>query len=319
MKRLYALLLLLVLLAAPIAAVAASVTIVHSCDNYGEVVPCGWENKRLGGFARRATVIDEIKKSYPNVVVVDVGNSLFRSTTLTSISEDADRVAAGYVARAMAMIKYDVVNVGPNDLAAGLDFLMEVKRDTGLTIISSNIYSTKTMSPVFETSVVKTVGGVKVGFFGIAGGGVSGAHDRDTFIFADAEDTGKEMVKELSGKADLIVALLATDRKEAYDFAKAVGGIDLVITTSEPQVIPVPTPYEKTYLVSADEKGKRVGRVTVTVGAARPYRVTGAIVPVGSLIFRDRALDALENEYYKWLLKNTPEAAGEPPDTVDKE
>jgi hypothetical protein len=41
MKRLWALVLLLILSAAPLAAVAASVTIVHSSDNYGEVVPCG--------------------------------------------------------------------------------------------------------------------------------------------------------------------------------------------------------------------------------------------------------------------------------------
>jgi 2',3'-cyclic-nucleotide 2'-phosphodiesterase (5'-nucleotidase family) len=252
-------------------------------------------------------------------VVVDAGNFLFRGTRLSSISEEADKVAAGYVARAMAMIKYDVVNVGPNDLAAGLDYLRAIKEQSGLRLISSNIYSVKTMSPAFETSFIKTIGGVRVGFFGIAGWDDSGSHDKDTVILADAEETGKKMVSELSGKADLIVALAAMGRKEAYDFAKAVGGIDLVITTSRPQPIPVPTPYGKTYLVSADEKGKRVGRVTVTVGAARPYRITGAIVPVGSLIFRDRALDALENEYYEWLLKNSPESAGEPPDAVDEE
>lgn len=40
MKRLYALMLLVTLVAAPLTAFAASVTIVHSCDNYGEVVPC---------------------------------------------------------------------------------------------------------------------------------------------------------------------------------------------------------------------------------------------------------------------------------------
>jgi hypothetical protein len=41
MKRLAALGLFLVLLATPLATLAATVTIIHSCDNYGEVVPCG--------------------------------------------------------------------------------------------------------------------------------------------------------------------------------------------------------------------------------------------------------------------------------------
>jgi hypothetical protein len=41
MKRFYLLILLMLFLASPLAAVAATVTIVHSCDNYGEVIPCG--------------------------------------------------------------------------------------------------------------------------------------------------------------------------------------------------------------------------------------------------------------------------------------
>jgi hypothetical protein len=33
--------LFMVLLAAPTVLTAATVTVVHSCDNYGEVIPCG--------------------------------------------------------------------------------------------------------------------------------------------------------------------------------------------------------------------------------------------------------------------------------------
>lgn len=263
-------------------------------------------------------MIAEIRKNYPNVLLVDAGNFLFRSTTLFSITEEADKVAAHYVGTGMSLVKYDVANVGPNDLTAGLDFLMDIRRDAGFTIISSNIVSSKTNAPIFETSVIKTVGGVKVGFFGIAGGSVSGAHDRESFTFADPEVTGKKMVAELSKKAALIVALLAMDRKEAYDFAAAVGGIDLIITTSDPQPIPVPRLIGTAFLASGDEKGKRVGRATIVVGAARPYIITGEIVPIGSLINRDPALNNLEYEYYKWLKEHSPESAGEPPDTTDE-
>jgi hypothetical protein len=41
MKKLATLALFVILLLAPLAAWAATVTIVHSCDNYGEVIPCG--------------------------------------------------------------------------------------------------------------------------------------------------------------------------------------------------------------------------------------------------------------------------------------
>ncbi len=41
MKTLVILCLFLILTAAPLTVLAATVTIVHSCDNYGEVIPCG--------------------------------------------------------------------------------------------------------------------------------------------------------------------------------------------------------------------------------------------------------------------------------------
>lgn len=41
MRKLAILGLFIILLAAPLATLAATVTIVHSCDNYGEVIPCG--------------------------------------------------------------------------------------------------------------------------------------------------------------------------------------------------------------------------------------------------------------------------------------
>ena len=218
----------------------------------------------------------------------------------------------------MTLVKYDVANVGPDDLAAGLDFLQDIKKKTGLMIISSNIVAAKTSAPIFATSVVKTVDGVKVGFFGIAGGSVSGAHDRETFTFADPESTGKKMVAELSKKATFVVALLAMDRKEAYDFAAAVSGIDIIITTSEPQPIPIPILAGTAYIASGDEKGKRLGRATIVVGARRPFKITGEIVPIGSLINRDPALNKLENDYYEWLKQHSPNSAGEPPDTMDE-
>jgi 2',3'-cyclic-nucleotide 2'-phosphodiesterase (5'-nucleotidase family) len=263
-------------------------------------------------------VLSEIRKDYPNILVVDAGNFLFRSTRLSSISDVADMVAAQYVAKGMSLVKYDVANIGPNDLAAGLDFLLTIKKDASFTIISSNIVSAKTNTPIFEASVVKTIGGVKVGFFGIAGADASGAFDKEAFTFADPKETGKKMVTELSKKATVIVALLAMDRKDAYDFAAAVPGIDLIVTTSQPQAIPIPKPAGTAYMASGDEKGKRLGRATIVVGPSRPYKITGEIIPIGSLINRDGALNKLENDYYQWLKDYSPASAGDPPDTTDE-
>ena len=109
-------------------------------------------------------MLNEIRENYPNVLVADAGNFLFASPRLSPISGEADKMAARYVARGMNLVKYDVANIGPNDLAAGLDFLLEIRKDISFTMISSNIVSSRTAAPIFEPSVVKTIGGVTVGF-----------------------------------------------------------------------------------------------------------------------------------------------------------
>lgn len=263
-------------------------------------------------------MLAEIRENYPNVIVADAGNFLFASSRLSPIGSETDKVAAGYVVRGMSLVKYDVANIGPNDLAAGLDFLSAAGKEATFTMISSNIVSSKTGAPLFAASYLKTVGGVTVGFFGIAEGGASGTHNGDSFYFADPVATGKRMVAELSKKASVIVALVAMDRKHAYDFAEGVPGIDLIVTTSQPQPIPIPTPKGTAYLASGDEKGKRLGRTMILVGPSRPYAVMGQIIPIGSLINRDASLNDLENDYYDWLKQYSPESAGDPPDTVDE-
>ena len=257
-------------------------------------------------------MINEIRGGYPNVIVVDAGNFLFSGIRLSSTSEEEDKVAADYVALGMTKIGYDIANVGPNDLAGGLDFLKEIEEKSTFTFISSNILYSSDFSFVFEPYIVKEVGGVKVGFLGVMGGGVSGAHDIDTFVIMGPIGSGKKSVEKLTGNCDLIVALFAGDRKDALEFARGVPGIDLIITTGIPHPIPVPQQEGDVVLISGDKKGKRVGRITITLGGSRPYDFDGEIVPIGSLVTRDSILKEVENEYYKWSKENDPGTALEP-------
>jgi 2',3'-cyclic-nucleotide 2'-phosphodiesterase (5'-nucleotidase family) len=249
-----------------------------------------------------------VRNGYDNVLVVDAGNSLFHRVSLSSISEEEERVGAALVARAMKEINYDVVNVGPTDLAAGLDFFKEVMESAPFTIVSANILSVETAEFVFEPYVIKEVGGVTVGFFGVMGGGVSGAHDVMTFVITDPKKAAEMAIEDLQKGCDLVVGLLAMDRREANEFAEEVTGIDLIITTSEPRPIPIPTQVGKTVMVSGDEKGKRIGRVTVTMGSGGPYSFEGGMIPAGSLVYRDVEVRKVENEFYYWLREHNPGA-----------
>ncbi|MBN1572409.1 MAG: hypothetical protein JW984_04350 [Deltaproteobacteria bacterium] len=243
--------------------------------------------------------------------MVDAGNSLFERIRVSSLTEDLDLTSAKYSALGMSEIGYDIVNVGQNDLAGGLDYLKELTESASFTPISANLLSVGTMEPVFKATVVKEVEGKRIGFFGVMGGTASGAHDVDTFIITDPERAAKKAVEELRGSCDLVVALLAMERVEANLLAKNVPGIDLVITLSRPNPIPRPIEVGNTTMVAGDKQGKRIGRVTVTFGGSGKKTYTGEILPAGLLVKRDPKVSKVENEYYHWLKEHHPAAVGE--------
>lgn len=241
--------------------------------------------------------------------MVDAGNSLFERIRVSTITEDLDLTSAKFSAKGMSEIGYDIVNVGQNDLAGGLDYLKELTESANFTLVSANLLSIETMEPVFEPTVIKEIGGKRIGFFGVMGGTASGAHDVDTFIITDPERAAKKAVEELNESCDLVVALLGMERVDANLLAKNVPGIDLVITLSRPHPIPRPITVGGAAMMAGDKKGKRIGRVTVTFGDKKTY--SGEILPAGLLVRRDPKVSKVENEYYYWLKEHHPAVIGE--------
>ena len=251
-------------------------------------------------------MIEDIENGYENVIVVDAGNFLFRRSGVFPTSEEEDKIAASLVSRGLSEMGYDVVNVGPNDLAAGLDFLSGLKDEYTLPLVSANLLSADTLVPIFEPYTVVDIGGVSVGFVGVMGSTTSGAHDFDTFFITDPADATEAAIKTIGERCDLVVVLAAMDRQDSYDLADEVDGIDLIITTSEPQPLPIPMAAGDAVMVSADEKGKRIARVTIRMASDGPADFDTEMIPAGSLVTRHREVREIENEFYYWLKEHNP-------------
>ena len=58
------------------------VRIIATSNVIGETDPCGWKKKPLGGLARKATIIDEVKSEGFIPIIVDAGNLFFKNNEL---------------------------------------------------------------------------------------------------------------------------------------------------------------------------------------------------------------------------------------------
>ena len=58
------------------------IRIVSTANVHGETDPCGWKKRPLGGLARKATVIDELRSEGFDVIILDAGNLLFKKDVI---------------------------------------------------------------------------------------------------------------------------------------------------------------------------------------------------------------------------------------------
>src|SRR5206468_1798203 len=114
-------------------------------------------HRGLGGLARRATVIANIrKKELP--LLVDAGNWLVGTE---SVASRGQIIVAAYDA-----MGYDVVHLTPKDLYWGKEKTLEVLKQAKFAVVSANLIDEQTGKPLVSAYSVKKSGNVKVAFLG---------------------------------------------------------------------------------------------------------------------------------------------------------
>ena len=78
---------------------SSQITILVTTNVHGEVEPCGWKKKPLGGLARKATIIENLINSGDNPLVLDAGDLFFKSTDIDpGIALDVAKINAIIIA-----------------------------------------------------------------------------------------------------------------------------------------------------------------------------------------------------------------------------
>ena len=88
-----------------LAATPTNMTIIYSGNLDGELEPCGCSRDGdLGGIKRRGTIIDELRKTLPQLFLISSGGLIVsRATT--------DRLTGEYILKGFAALDYDAIGV----------------------------------------------------------------------------------------------------------------------------------------------------------------------------------------------------------------
>ena len=118
--------------------------------------------KPLGGLARKATIIDNLRSEGFDVLILDAGNLLFKKETLgPGTPTETAKMTAEIIVAAFNNIGCHAFSPGSKDFAAGLDFVQEMQTLANFPFISANIQDING-NRLFDPYLIIDVEGVSV-------------------------------------------------------------------------------------------------------------------------------------------------------------
>ncbi|MBI1798611.1 MAG: hypothetical protein HYR73_02870 [Candidatus Eisenbacteria bacterium] len=177
---------------------------------------------------------------------------------------------AWFLMDAMKLLGTDAVGVGDRDLRFGYARLHDRAEHDKLPLVSANLLLKSTKLPAFEASVIRKVGTVNVGVFGLISDKADFGPARDSLIATDPAVTAKKMVADLRKRGATVVVLLSQLGKvETEDLVTAVDGIDVAIMGRNVGLVQKGRLIKSAIAVYGGEQGQYMGRTVVTLDGAR--------------------------------------------------
>lgn len=236
--------------------------VLHTNDHHGTVLA----KDGKAGLAQRATFIKEQRAQNENVLLLDSGDINTGSAVSNMFNAEPDILAYN-------MMKYDASTFGNHEFDGSLAKLTKQMKISEFPWVNSNIRKGNKYLGI--PYITKEFDDYRVGIFGLTTlRSLVIASPDASLTFADEVATAKEMVKVLKEKENCDIIILishcgdileAPDQNTSYVIAESVDGIDMIIDGHSHSYFETAKKVNSTYIVSANEWGKYVGKGVLSV------------------------------------------------------
>ncbi len=246
------------------------------------------DGRPIGGAAQLGGLVNQLRAQNPNTLFVSGGDNIGASTFVSAIDGDNPTLDA------LNLMKLDASAVGNHEFDKGAaDLFGRVTNRSAFPYLGANVY--RGNERVMQPYVIKTVAGVRIGIIGVvteqtaslvSPDGIAGLTFRAPVAEAEAVAAQLKDGNPANGEADVVVLLahegaaqenintpeaLATDPVFGA-FVRASANIDAIFSghTHQPYAFEMPIPGTNRLrpVVEAQEYGRKLGQVTISVDPA---------------------------------------------------
>ncbi len=324
------------------AAQQVSLTILHTNDTHSHLLPFSYPaiappgsplagltvRRDIGGIARRATLVKrlraELEPRGTTVWLVDAGD-FYEGTSFSKEYHGAADVEA------MNAVGYDLGTLGNHEFNMSLPQLKSLIGKIRYPVLCANAIETATGKPLVPPSIIRQVGPLKIGVFGLlireAGTYPAG---KDGVVISDEIATAQRETEALRAKTGIVIALTHVGEVMDERLAAAVPGLDVIIGSHSHSRLPLgeliwhsgelkENDVNGTIIVQAFQYGGELGRLDLLFdrdkdGAWHVVRYRERLIPITADIPDDPEVAAIVERYWKPIAGTYGEVIGQAAD-----
>lgn len=184
------------------------ITILHTNDTHSHIDPFPADhpkNPNMGGAARRAAIIESIRKEEKNVLLLDAGD-IFQGTPYFNY------YGGELEFKLMSMMQYDLATMGNHDFDNGIDGFYTQLQHAKFDFVSANYdFKNTVLNDIVKPYKIIFKDGIKIGIFGL-GVQLDGLVDKKLYketVYNNPIDVAQDMTRILKEekKCDLVICL----------------------------------------------------------------------------------------------------------------
>jgi 2',3'-cyclic-nucleotide 2'-phosphodiesterase/3'-nucleotidase len=304
----------------------AHLTVLHTTDLHGALAAYDYLADRPApvGLVRIASLVKAVRAEGSPVLLLDDGDAIEGSALETAYWQ-GDRARPEPMMTAMSRMGYDALAVGNHEFSWGPAALAAARTAAGFPWLAANVVRADDGQPAFGTSLVKTLGGVRVGIVGLTTPAVPALEDSAHWAglrFLSPVEVARAEVRRLRDQehCDLVVVLAHTGLEKdpvsgverqgdapgenwGLRLASEVPDVDLLLL-GHTHVLLRGTTVGGTFVAQAGKNGEALGRVDVEMsrgGPGEPWKVTsrrGQILAPADSTPADPELEGLAAPYH---------------------
>lgn len=275
-RTLFSLLFALLALALPASAQETTrITFLHTNDNYELLPQRGW-----GGFAELMTALRAERSAAPHTITT-FGGDLLSPSLMSGFYKGRHMIEL------MNAVGADIAVPGNHEFDFGPDVLVERIRESKFPWLASNVRRDGQPLKGAPDTVIRTVAGIKIGFFGLVTPDTAKLSSPGPRVTFEAPVAAAEaMVKRLKDEgADIVVALTHLDFADDREVARKVPGIALILGGHDHE--PITLLEGSTLILKSGADAHYLGVVSLDVtrrpDGANPVGTPGNVASVPAL------------------------------------